>query len=280
MASKLERYLDRDRLYFDTPSIKAKSILVTGSDGFLGRKVTAALKLLGARVTACDLPFGDIMSDMWVNEMKAQDFSACIHLAAHKYAAYGEERPAEVADVNVRGTQNVVDAINGAKLVLASTCKAADPCTAYGASKLIAERVALNAGGSVMRLVNVLDSTGSVMEIWRETPADMEIAVTNCKRMWITPDEAVEFLISGLCHDIGTYIPDVPDAEPVKALADRVHPRRPKRAIGLRNGDRPIERLISDNETCVVPQPEYAIKSAFKVIESWQDHRSALRAVA
>src|SRR4051812_30487877 len=98
----------------------------------------------------------------------ASDADAAVHLAAHKFAGMGEELPEEVAHLNIVGTGNVVRAVP--KVVLASTCKAAAPITCYGASKLIAERIVLNAGGTVVRLVNVLGSSGSVTQIWDALP--------------------------------------------------------------------------------------------------------------
>ena len=53
-------------------------------------------------------------------------------------------------------------------MIFASTCKAADPITSYGASKLICERIILNSGGTVVRFVNVFDTSHSVTKIWEK----------------------------------------------------------------------------------------------------------------
>jgi hypothetical protein len=148
-------------------------VLVTGSDGYLGRMVCRLLTMRGHTPIGFDLP-----QDVLTHTIPEAD--ACIHLAANKYATHAEENPAETAHLNIAGTQRIVQHIP--RTVLASTCKAAAPITSYGASKLIAERITLNAGGSVVRLVNVLGSTGSVTDIWDATPKGQPLPVTNCKR--------------------------------------------------------------------------------------------------
>ena len=136
----------------------------------------------------------------------------------------------------------------GSNVVLASTCKAADPMTVYGASKLIAERVALNAGARVVRFVNVLGSTGSVAEMWAETPLEVPLTVMPCDRMWMSAQEAVSLLVAVMGYPSGRYGPDVPEALPVARMARRLYPNREHRWEPVRRGDRVRERLIAESE--------------------------------
>ena len=99
-------------------------------------------------------------------------------------------------EVNVLGTRNVLaHAPEGSHVVTASTCKACEPETAYGASKLVAERVTLNAGGSVARFYNVVESSGNVFEIWSELDPSEPLEVTPCRRYFISLAEAVSLVV-------------------------------------------------------------------------------------
>jgi FlaA1/EpsC-like NDP-sugar epimerase len=220
-------------------------VLVTGSGGFIGQRVGALLEEHGATVLGCEPPNGDVL---YAASLPDADY--CIHLAAHKYATTAEDTPATVADLNIRGTANVIDRY-GPNVVLASTCKAADPMTVYGASKLIAERIVLNAGAKVVRFVNVCGSVGSVAEIWADTPADEPLKVTSCYRMWMTEAEAVRLLIAALDWPTGRYALDVPDPEAVWETMKRLHPNRTYDFMPPRRGDRVRERLVAEYETTV-----------------------------
>jgi UDP-N-acetylglucosamine 4,6-dehydratase len=227
------------------PPVRGLRVVVTGGRGYIGRRVCALLAAYGADPEHFDAPL-DVLDRDDLAAWAARD-AWCVHLAAHKHAPAGEQHPDLVADLNVRGTANVVDAFHG-RVVLASTCKAADPMTVYGASKLIAERIVLNGGGNVVRLVNVLGSSGSVLQIWRNLPASAPLPVTDNLRMWMTAREATHLLASALAYPSGRYVPDVPPAEPVAALAQRAYPGRSLEYVPFRRGDRERERLLGEYE--------------------------------
>jgi FlaA1/EpsC-like NDP-sugar epimerase len=222
-------------------------VLVTGSSGFLGVRVVKLLLDRGRQVVGFDHP-QDVLDRGQLERLPWCD--AAVHLAAHKHAPYGEDHPAEVADLNVRGTDNVCKA--APRVVLASTCKAAAPVTCYGASKLIAERIVLNAGGTVVRLVNVLGSTGSVTDVWAQVPAEDPLPVTDCERMFIDPDRAATLLVDALDFPPGRYAPRVDGTCTVSDLAGELYPGRATVPVPLRNGDRPVERLTNDFERTTV----------------------------
>lgn len=242
-------------------------ILVTGSNGFLGQRVVALLEDRGHEPVGADLDHSVLSSGF------AADVDVAIHLAAHKHAAHGEEFPAEVAELNIQGTANVVR--TAPRVVLASTCKAAAPVTCYGASKLIAERIVLNAGGTVVRLVNVLGSSGSVTEIWGRLPADVPLPVTETERMFVTPENAARMLVDAVEFPAGRYGPRDPEWFTLKRLAGELYPGRPQVRMSLRRGDRPIEQLTNQYETTVPFNDSFV-----RVFDRWESREVSHRAAA
>ena len=90
-------------------------VTVTGGDGFLGKLVRERIELAGDGAHTFDAP----RSVLEPADLDETPEGPCIHLAAHKHAPYGEDEPAEVAEVNILGTRNVVETF-GPRVVLAS----------------------------------------------------------------------------------------------------------------------------------------------------------------
>lgn len=198
------RVLGRDEApkYFDIPMIG--KVLVTGGEGSLGRALTTALQphsLTSPRRPTTEVLLTDIktMDVRDERNVMAQflrfEPNLVIHLAASKHAPLGEEDPYEVYRTNVQGTKHVLDWCErvGARCVVASTCKACDPETAYGASKLVAERMALNAGQAVARYYNVVETSGNVFEIWAHDPTFLRY--TPAKRRFTSRFEAIQLTL-------------------------------------------------------------------------------------
>lgn len=222
-------------------------VFVTGSSGHLARSVIPLLQEQGHEIGFCDLPEGDVR-DLEMLRDAAGVFDMCIHLAGMKYADRGELEPLDAVEVNVMGTANVVEAF-GPNVVLTSTCKAADPETVYGASKLIAERLVLSAGGRVVRLVNVLGSVGSVTDIWAQVPDDEALPVCNATRLFISPEVAAEMIVNALDFPSGRYGPAHYRVALMTQIARDLYPQRAIRLVPLRRGDRRHERLAAACET-------------------------------
>jgi UDP-glucose 4-epimerase len=173
------------------------------------------------------------------------------HFAAGKHAPVGEEEPWEVVRTNIEGTQNIIRSLSfGAddcRIILSSTCKSCVPETCYGATKLIADRMVMNSGGSVARYFNVVESSGNVFEIWENQGGPY--FVTDCYRYFISLNEAIALtLYSGTTSgrfavDPGNkrYLPDI--CMDLYGNDYIVVPRR--------RGDRKEEPLCSSNEQVV-----------------------------
>lgn len=222
-------------------------ILLTGSSGHLGQALVPALVQAGHQVTPFDLPDQDVTSCADIAR-HALTTDLCIHLAGLKYADRAELDALTTTDVNVRGTANVAT-VFGPDVILASTCKAADPETVYGCTKLIAERIVLEHGGTVIRLVNVLGSPGSVTDIWDQIPHREPLPVTDCTRLFMKLEDTVDMFVRALEWPAGRYGPAYPRARHMDQIAEELHPDRLIVRIPRRRGDRETERLFAACET-------------------------------
>lgn len=221
------------------------NVLVTGSSGHLASVVIPLLKTRGHRIVEFDLPDWSILDSKKLLNMAANaDAEFCVHLAGLKYADRAEIQPLTTIDVNVRGTANVINAF-GANVVLASTCKAADPETVYGCSKLIAERLVLSAGGRIARLVNVLGSAGSVTQIWQNVAIDAPLPVCDAHRLFIDSIEAARLIVDAVDWPTGRYAPANARSSRMTDIGTVLYPGREQVEIPLRRGDRHRERLLA-----------------------------------
>lgn len=241
------------------------SILVTGSSGSIGHALVRELNRRGDFVLKFDLADGrwnvldpvSLMIAMQQGDDEGDRVTHVFHLAGAKHATIGEEDPIGAVQTNVIGTHNVVEvaAHHDAQVILASTCKAAQPETVYGASKLAAERIVLNAGGSVARLYNVSESSGNVLRIWEALPADAPIPVTPCKRTFITRDEAVWLFIQIMGMPPGRYASSRGMHISMRDLAQLEYPDRERVEMEPRRGDRIVEPQLGDHEVKSMPRP-------------------------
>jgi len=120
------------------------------------------------------------------------------HAAAFKHAPFLEEQPFAAIENNLFGTMSLLAAATGARMVLLSTDKAAEPVSIMGATKRVAEHVVLASGGNALRLGNVLGSRDSVAEIFtRQIAAGGPLTVTDpaARRYFLTVEEAVNLLL-------------------------------------------------------------------------------------
>jgi FlaA1/EpsC-like NDP-sugar epimerase len=250
---------------------RGERVLVTGAKGSIGK---ALLDVLGsypeiASLTGTDRDEMDVRDDERVRDcFYSWQPTFVLHLAAAKSAPEGESDPESALLVNGVGTANVARACveHGAKLVTASTCKAANPETAYGASKLIAERLTLNAGGWVARFYNVRESNGNVFETWRELEPDAPVPVTPCFRYFLSLDQAVLLLLAVPSFPPGRYTVNPGRASSMGEEASRLYPDRVHLSIPPRRGDRVAEPRHGTHER-LVPMGSYGVER----IEGWLD---------
>lgn len=240
--------------------------LITGAAGSIGTLVLGEIHELSDSVYATDVEELDVTSAKNVHRyIGSIQPDVILHLAGAKHAPAGEEHPYDAMMVNTVGTKNVLDAARkiNAKVVVASTCKACDPETAYGASKLIAERMALNDGQIVLRFYNVVETSGNVFEIWKNAEDDEPILVAaDCTRKFVTAREAVSATLWACNARAGRYVIDGVISRNMGDIAETLYPNRTRIAIAPRRGDRLAEPLIASCETAIRINPWIAMVSS------------------
>lgn len=230
-------------------------VLVTGALGSIG---VAAMEALGrARIHSfgTDLVWAPTAEDVDVRDagevesaMERYRPTHVLHLAGAKHAPEGELDPEETARTNIDGTANILRYAGKARVVTASTCKACDPETAYGATKLVAERMTLNAGGSVARFYNVPESSGNVFRLWESVPTGEPLPVAPCTRYFISITDAVALMLWAAVLPAARYTLDPGLPVRMDAVAADLHPGRAQRPIAPRRGDRVAEPLHARHE--------------------------------
>ncbi len=220
-------------------------VLVTGGEGSLGAALARFFQHspIATEVRFTDVKTMDVRDERNVMAQFLQyEPDLVVHFAASKHAPVGEEDPYQVMRTNVQGTQHVLDWCDrvGARCVVASTCKACDPETSYGASKLIAERMALNAGQSVARYYNVVETSGNVFEIWRTKSGTLPY--TDGKRRFISLNEAVMLTVWVSAFGTGRYTLTDTLLRSMREILQTCYPERDYAGqyeqIPLRRGDR------------------------------------------
>src|SRR5436190_23486391 len=187
-----------------------------------------------------------------------------VHAAALKQVPACEYNPFEAIQTNIMGGKNVIDAaINrGVKrLVALSTDKAVNPINLYGATKLCAEKMFVQANAyagaqdtrfSCVRYGNVVGSRGSVLPIFMEQRKRGRITLTDPRmtRFWITLDQGVRFVISSLEQMYGgeIFVPKIPSMK-LLDMAEAVAPDCQIECIGIRPGEKLHEVLLSEDES-------------------------------
>lgn len=164
------------------------------------------------------------------------------HCAALKAVELAEMNPSTAYLQNVVRTMEMTEICTGfgVPLVLVSSDKACLPTSVYGATKLLAEKMVLRAGGSVVRLGNLIGSSGSVFEKWQQAAREgREIEITDpaMTRFFIPISEAAAFLASQ--HLPGSIV--FPKMRAIRMGEVASHLRRSSsasvRVVGIRPGE-------------------------------------------
>ena len=198
-----------------------KTILITGGTGSFGKKFTQMvlekynpkkliifsrdeLKQHEMRVSG----FNDDRLRYFIGDVRdkerlyraMRDVDIVVHAAALKQVPACEYNPLEAIKTNINGAANIIDAaidVGVEKVLALSTDKAVNPINLYGATKLVAEKLFVQAnsysgrGGtrfSCVRYGNVIGSRGSVIPLFKKQRESGRITLTDERmtRFWIT----------------------------------------------------------------------------------------------
>jgi len=260
------------------------TILVTGGTGSFGKKFAEImlrefhpkkliifsrdeLKQHEMRIGGFDHPtlryfIGDVR-DVERLRRAMQGVDVVVHAAALKQVPACEYNPIEAVLTNINGARNVIDAAldKGVPRVIAlSTDKAVNPVNLYGATKLVAEKLFVQANAysgpnptrfACVRYGNVVGSRGSVVPLFLEQRKNGKVSVTDPRmtRFWITLEQGVRFVIRCIeqMHGGEVFVPKIPSMR-ISDLVATIAPGCEIETIGIRPGEKLHEVLISEDE--------------------------------
>ncbi|WGZ96173.1 MAG: UDP-N-acetylglucosamine 4,6-dehydratase (inverting) [Candidatus Thiothrix putei] len=198
-----------------------------------------------------------------------------IHSAAMKHVPAAEDNPQECIKTNLIGSQNIIDAAlfhQVERVVALSTDKAAQPINAYGASKLLLEKLFVHANliddesntrFSVVRFGNVFGSKGSVIPFFLKQREQGFLPITDAgmTRFSITMRQAVDMVLFTLIESWGGEIvlPVAPSYR-ITDVATAIAPNAEQRIVGIRPGEKLHELMFTTHDAPrVVRQGNYYI---------------------
>jgi UDP-N-acetylglucosamine 4,6-dehydratase len=259
-------------------------VLVTGGTGSFGKKFTEImlkeygpkkliifsrdeLKQHEMRAGGFDHPnlryfIGDVRE---VNRLQRamHGVDVVVHAAALKQVPACEYNPIEAVLTNVMGARNVIEAAldSGVRKIMAlSTDKAVSPINLYGGTKLVAEKLFIQANAysgsgptrfSCARYGNVVGSRGSVIPLLMEQRKNGKVTITDSRmtRFWITLEQGIRFVVRCIeqMHGGEVFVPKLPSMN-IMELVKAVAPDCEIEYIGIRPGEKLHESLISDDE--------------------------------
>jgi UDP-N-acetylglucosamine 4,6-dehydratase len=193
-----------------------------------------------------------------------QNMDFVVHAAALKQIVAAEYNPQEVIRTNIQGAENVIFSAleqNVKKVIALSTDKAVNPVNLYGATKLVSDKLFINANNlagqkktrfAVVRYGNVINSRGSVIPFFKKMILEKNFFPVTHKdmtRFFIKVEDGVKFVIKSFERMFGgeIFIPKV-DSIKIIDIARTINPRAKIKIIGIRPGEKMHEILCPHDE--------------------------------
>lgn len=209
-------------------------------------------------------------------ERAMNDIDIVFNLAAMKHVPACEYNPTEAIKTNVVGMENVIKAAihyNIESVVFTSSDKAISPTNAYGATKLLAEKLVQAANFSkgtaktkfvAVRFGNVMDSRGSVIPLFKkQIEENRKITVTDAEmtRFMMNLGQAVKLIMDAGESSLGgeAFVLKMPVVKlydlaevVIEDTCKKLHINKNSvelQTIGLRAGERKFEELMTEAES-------------------------------
>jgi FlaA1/EpsC-like NDP-sugar epimerase len=307
-----------------------KVVLVTGAGGSIGSEICRRLIQFPIRelrmVGHSELPLYDAEKNLWnvkqpepspglriilasCTDGKAmaavcEGVDVVVHAAAHKHVPLCEQNPIEAIANNVGGTIELAEAASRAgvkQFVMVSSDKAVKPSSVMGATKracelfinFLAARSSMKC--TIVRFGNVLNSSGSVLPLWREQIAKgQKITLTDshCTRYFMSISDAVELTLGAASLPRGgLYVLDMGEPRSLYEMAVDLLIEAGKRGIpgshpddfitftGLRPGEKLHEELTYGGEQIKTAIPKvFALKEQPQRVVRWHDFSDLMMA--
>lgn len=295
----IEDLLCRDPVELDLETIRnwidGRVLLVTGSAGSIGSEICRQLlRFSPAKLVLVDRSEnGQFFLERELRTLApAAEIEVCIadvldarrmraifrryapsvvfHAAAYKHVPLMEAHPGEAVSNIVLATANVADLAvecGADTFVMISTDKAVCPTSVMGACKRVAELYVQSLSEAsatrcvTVRFGNVLDSNGSVVQIFRQQILDggpVTVTHPDMERFFMTIPEAAQLVIQAGAIGEGGQILTLDMGKTVRVLnlardMIRLSGYRPEvdipiEFIGLRPGEKMIEELLGEDE--------------------------------
>jgi len=265
-----------------------KKILITGGTGSLGQALTK--KLLSENVdtirifsrnenkqVTMESEFHDDRLRFFIGDVRdpnrleraIEDVDIVFHAAALKHVPVIEYNPFEAVKTNVIGTQNLIEACIHEDIEMAvgiGTDKAVSPLNAYGATKLLMEKLFTTASNYLkkenhrtkfvaLRYGNVLGSSGSVVpKFTKQLSEEKKITITDptMTRFSITMDSALNFILetTQIAQGSEIFVPKMKaySLGDLKNVLFDIFGKGTEETIPIRHGEKMHEILINMDE--------------------------------
>lgn len=226
-------------------------------------------------------------------DLALKDIDLVFHTAAQKHVGLSEYNPQECIKTNITGTQNVIESciLNKVKkFLLVSTDKAVNPINLYGASKLVAEKITINANNlsghkgckfAVARYGNVIGSKGSVIPFFLELIKEKKTIPLTDKEMtrfWISYNQAVKFVLNSMqkANPGDIFVPKL-KSQKIIDLIKLLSKKSKIKIIGARPGEKIHEELLTLEESYKAKKFKeyYLVNSKFKVNKENFEYKSS-----
>jgi FlaA1/EpsC-like NDP-sugar epimerase len=328
----MEDLLQRQPVRTDIESVKefitGKRVLVTGAGGSIGSELARQIALYQPEhlLLIDRYENGLYQTDLDVKRIMPEGCEGCVslirdvtdrsaldrlfeihkvqivfHAAAHKHVPLMQDSPLEAIKNNVFGTKNLIEIsskYNAEHFVMISTDKAVNPTNIMGATKRIAEFLALRANAAsetkftTVRFGNVLGSNGSVFHVFDEQlkrGGPITVTHPDITRYFMLIPEAVQLVLMAASSGKGGEIFVLEMGEPIKIVdfAEqfiRLSGMEPHEDIeitftGLRPGEKLYEELFDTSER-MVPTDNESFQKAIPQMPAASDMDQALQLLA